>query len=283
LENVRTGGERNVRKTDGILLPEYRLPTEAEWEYAALSLVGNHKVEDSENITDRRYFPWDGYTARYQVRDKYQGDMLANFKRDAGDYMGTAGNLNDNAAIPAPVRSYYPNDFGLYNMAGNVSEWVADVYRPLTNETVRDAENHDLNPFRGNDFKVRVRDEEGNLVEKDSLGRIPRKAQSEEVLEGRRNYRKANLKDFRDGDSEYVVYDTGENTLISDKSRVIKGGSWADRLYWLSPGTRKYWHEEKASSTIGFRCAMNRLGSNTNDGKAGNFFKSRANKVDRSR
>jgi len=148
---------------------------------------------------------------------------------------------------------------------------------------VRDAENHDLNPFRGNDFKVRVRDEEGNLVEKDSLGRIPRKAQSEEVLEGRRNYRKANLKDFRDGDSEYVVYDTGENTLISDKSRVIKGGSWADRLYWLSPGTRKYWHEEKASSTIGFRCAMNRLGSNTNDGKAGNFFKSRANKVDRSR
>lgn len=283
LEDVRTGGERKVRQTDGILLPEYRLPTEAEWEYAALALVGNHKVEDSENITDRRFFPWDGYTARYQVRDRYQGRMLANFKREAGDYMGTAGNLNDNAAIPAPVKSFYPNDFGLYNMAGNVSEWVADVYRPLTSATIRDAEKHDFNPYRGNDFTVRVRDEEGNLVEKDSLGRIPREQQSEEDLKNRRNYREANLKDFRDGDSEEVVYDTGNNTLISDSSRVIKGGSWADRLYWLSPGTRRFWHEDKSSSTIGFRCAMNRLGSNTNGGTAGNEFKSRVRKVDRGR
>ena len=44
--------------------------------------------------------------------------------------MGVAGNLNDNADITAPVRSFWPNDYGLYCMAGNVSEWGMDVYRP---------------------------------------------------------------------------------------------------------------------------------------------------------
>lgn len=279
VKDVRTGGERPVKQSDGIMLPNYRLPTEAEWEYAALALIGNHNIEESENITDRRYFPWDDYTARYQIRDKHQGDMLANFKRGAGDYMGMAGNLNDDASTPAPVKSYYPNDYGLFNMAGNVSEWTRDVYRPLTYGTLRDAEQHDLNPYRGNVFKVKVKDEEGNLVEKDSLGRIPERMQTEEELEGRRNYREADLRDYNDGDSEDVIYATGEYTLVSDSSRVVKGGSWADRLYWLSPGTRRYFDQDKSSSTIGFRCAMNRLGAATNDGKAGNMFKSRARKV----
>ena len=50
-------------------------------------------------------------------------------------------------------------------------------------------------------------------------------------------------------------------TLISDKSRVYKGGSWADRAYWLSAGNRRFLDEDKASATIGFRCAMDRVGS----------------------
>ena len=53
-------------------------------------------------------------------------------------------------------------------------------------------------------------------------------------------------------------------TLISDKSRVYKGGSWADLTYWLSIGTRRYLDEDKSSCTIGFRCAMDRLGGRTN-------------------
>jgi formylglycine-generating enzyme required for sulfatase activity len=47
--------------------------------------------------------------------------MMANFKRGRGDNMGVAGYLNDNADRPAPVKAYWPNDYGLYNMAGNVS------------------------------------------------------------------------------------------------------------------------------------------------------------------
>jgi formylglycine-generating enzyme required for sulfatase activity len=78
-------------------------------------------------VTDRRQYPWNGHIVRNKD-EKYKGQMMANFKRGRGDNMGTAGFLNDNADIPAPVHSYWPNDFGLYNMAGNVNEWVMDVF-----------------------------------------------------------------------------------------------------------------------------------------------------------
>ena len=74
-----------------------------------------------------------------------QGQFLANFKRGRGDYAGIAGSLNDGAMITEYIYSYPPNDYGLYNMAGNVNEWVQDVYRPLSFQDVED-----LNPFRRN-------------------------------------------------------------------------------------------------------------------------------------
>ena len=58
------------------------------------------------------------------------------FVRGRGDLMGVAGSLNDNGSITVDVKSYWPNDYGLYCMAGNVNEWVQDVYRPLTSEDV---------------------------------------------------------------------------------------------------------------------------------------------------
>ena len=57
------------------------------------------------------------------------------------------------------------------------------------------------------------------------------------------------------------MYDYGNTTLISDKSRVYKGGSWADGPYYLSPSTRRFMNEDESSSTVGFRCAMNKIGS----------------------
>jgi formylglycine-generating enzyme len=125
-------GIRNVRFEDGIMLPKYRLPTEAEWEYAALGLVGNTV---NERIVERSVYPWNGDGLRTDHK-KYMGSFVANFKRGQGDYMGVAGSLNDGAAQPAPVGSYWPNDYGLYNMGGNVSEWVLDVYRPLSFEDI---------------------------------------------------------------------------------------------------------------------------------------------------
>jgi len=52
-------------------------------------------------------------------------------------------------------------------------------------------------------------------------------------------------------------------TLISDKSRVYKGGSWKDRAYWLVSSNRRFLDEDKSTDAIGFRCAMDRVGSPT--------------------
>ena len=274
MKDLRTGGERPVKFEDGVLLPSYRLPTEAEWEYAALALKGK-QVQGDERITDRRIYPWDGYTVRYQKRNKQQGQIMANFKRGRGDYMGVAGKLNDNAHIPAPVRSYLPNDFGLFNMAGNVNEWTMDLYRPLTSSTLRDVENHDLNPYRGGQFKTKELDENGAPVEKDSLGRIRYRYVEDDEVANRENYKRGQVYNYLDGDKDSeVLYKYGKSTLISDKSRVIKGGSWADRAFWLSPGTRRFKEEDRSDRTLGFRCAMTRTGGPTgNEDAGGNKFK----------
>jgi formylglycine-generating enzyme required for sulfatase activity len=163
-----------------------------------------------------------------------------------------------------------------------VGEWVQDVYRPLTSQTLRDAENHDLNPYRGNVYKEILKDEYGNVVEKDSLGRLKYRYIRDEELVERENYRAGDVRDFRDGDDEFVKYEYGKYTLINDKSRVVKGGSWADRLYWLSPGARKFKDQDKGSRLIGFRCAMARLGGqNGNEDTGGMTFKEQPKKVKR--
>jgi gliding motility-associated lipoprotein GldJ len=142
-------GDRPVRMEDGMLLPNYRLPTEAEWEFAALGLIGNLD-EGSENINDRRIYPWDGHYVR-QEEEQYAGAIQANFIRGKGDLMGLSGNLNDGSDITARVDDYWPNDFGLYNMGGNVSEWVMDVYRPMSSEATEE-----FMPFRGNKFQTQL-------------------------------------------------------------------------------------------------------------------------------
>ncbi|MCF8229727.1 MAG: SUMF1/EgtB/PvdO family nonheme iron enzyme [Bacteroidales bacterium] len=265
-----TGSDiRQVRIEDGILLPRYRLPTAAEWEYAALGLIGNTLYE---RVVERRVYPWNGQQVRTDDR-KYYGSFVSNFKRGRGDYMGVAGNLNDGADIPAPVGSYWPNDYGLYNMAGNVSEWTLDVYRPLSY-----LDFSDYSPYRGNVFKKKEVDFEGFLVEKDSLGRIQYEEVTTEESLTRRNYRKADNINYKDGDHQSQIttdwlsepdqsntseemYEYGVTSLISDEARVYKGGSWKDRAYYLSPGARRFLDQNEASSTIGFRCAMTRVGS----------------------
>jgi len=282
MPDLATGGERQVKFEDGILLPDYILPTEAQWEYAALALQGNQASSKDEVITDKRIFPWNGNTARYKTRNGTQGKILANFKRGRGDYMGMAGALNDNASTPGPVRAFLPNDFGLYNMAGNVAEWTADVYRPLTSSSLKDTEQQDLNPYRGNVFKQIVIDESGNVAEKDSLGNIKYRNVTDEEVAERENYRVGDARDYQDDDDESITYGYGKTTLINDESMVIKGGSWADRLFWLAPGARKFKQRDKSDKTLGFRCAMIRVGGESgNEDTGGNTFKEGKKKVKR--
>lgn len=259
------GATRKVKMEDGILLPRYRLPTEAEWEFAAIGLIGN---TTEELITERRLYPWNGHIVR-NADDSFKGEMMANFKRGRGDNMGTAGKLNDNADITAEVVSYWPNDYGLYNMSGNVSEWVMDVYRPLSPEDVSD-----FRAFRGNVYKTIVRNDDYTVADKDSLGKIKFRNVTEEESADRRNYRKADNMNYQDGDRESstsyasedaeedkIMYEFGASSMINNRSRVYKGGSWKDRAYFLAPGTRRYLDERLSTDYIGFRCAMTRVGS----------------------
>lgn len=435
-------GERIVRMEDGILLPRYRLPTEAEWEFAYYGLIGNLQDGFSENVTERRLYPWNGHYVR-QEGAEFQGAIRANFVRGRGDYMGVAGNLNDGADVTAPVDAYWPNDYGLYNMAGNVAEWVLDVYRPLSSEDF-----DEFRPFRGNVFQTKLLNNEGatdfknyqveydvhgmkeylnefervryqrvsaskhdpndevipqgiakhnesanpvrrgrapdpffvshgfkkDTIELQIIGRIneildraieyrndkynteaamliqdeifdgifamelrlgpdgeeyafeiismlrdgfkefiidtPGKLKYRNVTEeeniGRLNYRRDDYIDYLDGDIESSIFFDNENrtneinqatrdpnlvmyqnrfeefdlkgnpikpggddrtswptTLVSNKSRVYKGGSWKDRAYWMVGGNRRFLDEDQSTDYIGFRCAMDRVGSPT--------------------
>jgi gliding motility-associated lipoprotein GldJ len=467
---------RPISMEDGLLLPHYRLPTEAEWEFAASGLIGNLE-ENSENIDARRFYPWDGHWVRDE-NDQFKGAILANFVRGQGDLMGVAGALNDGGDVTTPVESFWPNDYGLYNMAGNVSEWVLDVYRPLSSEDF-----DEFRPFRGNVFTTKqlVLTDEGFKYEmtnaedlsydvhgmkeylnefervrfqrisgkehetygkasftslndtnrikgmqakiasenpvnpggepddyylshdkiKDSIeirliralndvidesialkndkrfqdcdeiirvkffnfltlqtmekawseagictkeefknyrsdivamllagiedyvmdtpGKMRFRNVTQEENLDRMNYRKDDYIDYKDGDlessnyfdnqgkisdlnsgmrsedlimyqSEHENYDLEGNvlagdstkgrngwptTIISDRSRVYKGGSWADRAYWLNVGNRRYLDERLSMATLGFRCCMDRVGSphgNNYQGGSGNVF-----------
>jgi len=272
-------GTRNVTYADGILVPDYRLPTEAEWEYAALAYKGNNPEPDSkrrrgeEVVTDRKVYPWgDNLSTRNGQNDYYQGEFLGNFKRGMGDNMGVAGGLNDNADIPAPIYSYKPNAFGLYNMAGNVSEWVLDVYRPNTSMDAPDG----FRPFRGNVFETYKTLDDYTFEERDSLGKLPKRlVTQEEIAKRYSDYQVADVRNSRDGDTSQnqgIVYDYGNTTLINDDAHVYKGGSWDDRAYWMSPGTRRFLQATHSTSKIGFRCCMDRLGSPTLHTPSGNYF-----------
>ncbi len=273
----------------GLLLPDYRLPFEAEWEYAAYGLINQNprpsskKKRGEELVSNKQVYPWAQNVngLRDTRHGSWQGTFLANFKRGSGDNAGVAGGLNDNAFYTAPVQSFFPNGFGIYNMAGNVSEWVEDTYRPLSSLDYDDQPA----PFRGNVFKKLYVADSSTMdpsarYEKDSVGRVKMLTVTDAESKDRRNYQRGNVIDYLDGDSlSQASYGYGLTTLVSDKSKVYKGGSWNDRAYWLTPGSRRYLEEDQALSTLGFRCAMNRMGSPEGNGrKTGQHFKTRRQK-----
>lgn len=282
LSKQNKSDRRNVRLEDGVILQPYRLPTEAEWEYAALGLIGTTKYE---NVGEKKVYPWAGLNIS-SAKKSTRGLILANFKRGKGDYMGVGGSLNDKADITAPVRSYMPNDFGLYNMAGNVNEWVEDVYRSATFEAVEG-----LNPFRGNVYMDKDRDPKTgeikvaktgtNQTEKGLPNMVVAKtgikqtwAQLQADSTSDKNYT-PDQRGYRDDQSDLY----GVITLVNDKSRVFKGGSWDDQAMWLNPASRRFLQQDESTATIGFRCAMTMLGAPEVSTKGKSQFKTKPAKA----
>ena len=238
--NVRTdadGNETGIYATleTGIISPDYRLPTETEWEYAALGLS---EIRSYNLYRGRKKYPWDGQYTRSGKR-KIRGDQMANFKQGKGDYGGIAGWSDDGADITNAVKSYDPNDYGLYDMAGNVAEWVADVYRPII-----DDEFNDFNYYRGNVYTKNALNEDGTVkvVTSDDIvydtlsnGKVVARNLPGEILQVpvdenetylRTNFDKSDEINFRDGDKRssrnFESFGDDENDEEGEKSNTSK-------------------------------------------------------------
>ena len=274
------------------LVTKFRLPTEVEWEFAALGMEKNRE--------------YNNYLGKKPVIETLRGEkgrnagmFLENFKNGTGDYSGPAGWKNDGASRTADVKSFPANDLGLYGMFGNVAEWCADVYRPII-----DAEYSDFNYYRGNKTQKILRNGDGSYrkVEEGTV-------KYDTLNDGRKVYRNlpgqferevtADYSNFRDGDRRssldyrtatdsadpnFSMYnapkknfyvdgngkvilerDTKERTSqISNYIRVVKGGSWQDTAYWLDPGQRRFKDEKQGYGWIGFRVAQDAKSNDKN-------------------
>ena len=156
------------------LINSFRLPSEAEWEYSARGGL--------ESAT----FPWGG---PYTKNDR--GCFLANFKPNRGDYAA------DQALYTVEAKSYEPNGYNLYNMAGNVAEWTDSSYDPNAYEYMST-----MNPS---------------------------------------------------------IMD------VTNKRKVVRGGSWKDVAYYLQVSTRTFEYSDSARSFIGFRTVQDYMGTQSTE------------------
>ena len=251
-----------AQRSSGLILPEYRLPTEAEWEYAAVALVGNREYNIYKG---QKKYPWSGQYTRSSKR-QYRGDQLANFKQGKGDYGGIAGWSDDGADITNKVKAYAPNDFGLYDMAGNVAEWVQDVYRPMV-----DDEANDFNYFRGNVYTKNKIGEDGvvELVTSDNItydtlsngrimarnfpGQIAQVPVDENETYLRTKFSTSDNRNYRDGDRQstrFYKFTDSEEGAGEEKHRMYEAPKHSITADSLGKMDKKFDKSDKRTTLV---------------------------------
>jgi sulfatase modifying factor 1 len=274
----------NVDKSKkNAFVTEFRLPSEKEWEYAALSLTGYSQYENI--YAQKGEFPWGGsglidqngrYRANFGEIQAQNGYMLKQFHDDGGFY-------------PLKVKSYKPNDFKLYDMAGNVAEWTNTrpgkieqqineewyfffIYyfsHHISRDDLSNNRQHKLlmqqniplaptldsirkvtavnylESAESTNQKIRQR---FSLYHQLIFNRIP----DDTILQKMADFAISAAGPYSE-ELTRVELQNSRVMYLNPRPRIVKGGSWASGPAYLLCGSREAFSEDKCSSRIGFR------------------------------
>ncbi|MFA9290451.1 MAG: formylglycine-generating enzyme family protein [Solirubrobacteraceae bacterium] len=253
--NSQSINSRAIYKTYGNnVVSAFRLPTEAEWEFAATGIsakkTGKVNIYKGEEVF---------YKQMLGKKVSKKGKIASKFKQGISN---GAHSLN-RASLTNQVKSMPANDFGLYGMFGNVSEWVQDSYkvviedRNINSATVDEDSNYEydsngrMKKIGFNDIKFDTMSD-GRVVYKDLPGDFIVKPASPVI------------KDSTSVDVTRLKKSSDLTTYVKEDSKVIKGASWKDNSYWVDPGQRRFLSEGRSTDWVGFRVAQD---SSTEDSK----------------